>query len=263
MTLEPFQSVTATVVFPPGSGASRAGMNFNAAVLDTANRPLPYRAEYDEDSHAVHTELPDGSYTLLVTGEPPPMGRAGVGQPGAIVFVGSIEVTVAGRPITNVRVGMSVSRPAPVQVMLHRNAASASHPGPVSVMVSPAGGWTDDNMVSEFASGDVSGPLEPAFTRPGAYWVRTQNQPGLCVESVTAGGIDLAREPVVIGLSGSTAPIELMLRDDCATCNSVCLTHSRGSLRAKSPTSLPILFRISHRPPRLSLRRCARRPADR
>ena len=217
LTLEPFQTVSATVVFPPGSGASRAGMNFNAAVLDTANRPLPYRAEYDEESHAVRAELPDGSYTLLVTGDQPPQGREGRAQPPATVFVGAVEVTVAGRPIANLRVPMSASRPSPVQLMVHRNAAAATRLGPVTVMVSPAAGWIDDNMVSEFATGDVSGPLEPVYTRPGAYWVRTQNQPGLCVESVTAGGSDLAREPIVIGLSGSTAPIELTLRDDCAS----------------------------------------------
>ncbi len=66
--------------------------------------------------------------------------------------------------------------------------------------------------------GGASGSLEAVYTRPGSYWVHTHIQrSGLCESSFTAGGANLAREPVTIGLSGSTAPMELTVRDDCAS----------------------------------------------
>ena len=38
----------------------------------------------------------------------------------------------------------------------------------------------------------------------------------MCESSFTAGGANLAREPLVLGVAGSTAPLMLSLRDDCA-----------------------------------------------
>ena len=65
--------------------------------------------------------------------------------------------------------------------------------------------------------------------------MRTQNQQGLCVESVTAGGADLAREPVMIGLSGTNASIELTLRDDCASLQ-LSLPDAQSSIAAGEET---------------------------
>jgi hypothetical protein len=48
------------------------------------------------------------------------------------------------------------------------------------------------------------------------YWVHTYVSGGLCESSFTAGGANLAREPLTIGLGGVTVPLELTLRNDCA-----------------------------------------------
>jgi hypothetical protein len=216
LTLEPFQTVTAAAVFPQGASAERAGSNLSAAVLDSAGRQLPYQVQYDEQAHSVQAQLPDGSYTLLVS-TLPPAGRAGAESLRAGILEGSVDVAVAGHAVPNLRVVTSAPRPAPIQLIVQRNATSPAQAGPIAIFVSQAAGWVDDNMVSEFANGAVPGPLEPMFTRPGSYWVHTQNQAGLCEVSFTAGGADLAREPVTIGLSGSAAPMELTMRDDCAT----------------------------------------------
>jgi hypothetical protein len=37
----------------------------------------------------------------------------------------------------------------------------------------------------------------------------------LCEDSFTAGGANLANEPLVLGLTGTAAPLVLSLRDDC------------------------------------------------
>jgi hypothetical protein len=75
-----------------------------------------------------------------------------------------------------------------------------------------------DGVMSAYANGSSPGPMEPVYTMPGSYWVHTSiGRKGLCEASFTAGGANLAREPVTLGLSGSMAPMELVLRDDCAS----------------------------------------------
>jgi hypothetical protein len=221
LILEPFHAVTAAVLFPQGIPGERAGANLSAVVLDNAGRQLPYQTQYDEQTHSVQAELPDGSYTLLVSSIPPQERRRGQGNLNAGVLAGSVEVTMAGRAVANLRIALSAPRPNPVQLMVQRNATSPIEAGQlgaslVEVQISQAGGWVDDSMVGEFASGVPPGQLETVYTRPGSYWVHTRNQRGLCEVSFTAGGANLAREPVVLGLTGSAVPMQLTLRDDCA-----------------------------------------------
>jgi hypothetical protein len=216
LTLEAFQTVTAAVVFPQGSSAQRAGMGISTAVLDSAGRQLPYLAEYDEQSHAVQAVLPDGTYTLLVSVTPQMERREGQGNPNTGVLAGSVEVAVAGHAVPNLRLPLSAARPSPVQVTVRRDAGAPVTSEAIEVLVSQAGGWIDDSMISDYARGSLPGPLEATYVKPGSYWVRWHGERGLCEASFTAGGASLAREPVVIGLSGSAAPMELTLRDDCA-----------------------------------------------
>ena len=87
-------------------------------------------------------------------------------------------------------------------------------------------GWTvlgthlndiGDGMVGSFAEGSIAAPLETQDPPPGSYWVHTSISPrGLCEASFAAGGASLAREPLVLGVTGATAPLVLALRDDCA-----------------------------------------------
>jgi hypothetical protein len=77
----------------------------------------------------------------------------------------------------------------------------------------PADGWAE--AVAEPAGTDL---LDLNTNGPGANWIHTQvNDRSLCLGSFTAAGINLAREPLVVGTSGSAPPMDLTLRDDCAT----------------------------------------------
>jgi len=218
LTLEAFQIVTAAVVFPQGGSVDRAGVDIAASVLDSAGRQLPYLAGYDEQLHAVQAVLPDGNYLLLVSATPKTERREGQGNPNAGVLAVSVEVAVAGHAVPNLRLPLSPARPSPVQVTVRRNAGVSVASDAIEVLVSQAGGWIDDSMVSGYARGTPPGPLEATYVKPGSYWVRLgSGERGLCEASFTAGGASLGREPVVIGLSGPAAPMELTLRDDCAS----------------------------------------------
>ncbi len=221
LTLEPFHTVTVAIIYPQSSGAERAGMNLSAVVLDSAGRQLPYEAQFDEQSHSVRAELPDGSYTLLVSRIPQGERRGDQGKLNEGILAGMVEVTVAGHAVPNLRVPLVAPRPNPVQLNVIHNSGRSLAGGQgsqVLVLASQAGGWIDDGIMSAYADGGASGFLEAAYTRPGSYWVHTHIQrSGLCESSFTAGGANLGREPVAIGLSGTMTPMELTLSDDCVS----------------------------------------------
>jgi len=221
LTREAFQVVKAVTTAPQVSGGERGGTNYSAVVLDGTGNQTAYKAQYDAESHSVQALLPDGSYTLLVSSIPRIERRGGQGNLNAWVLVGMADFSVAGRAVPNVRVALGAPRPNPVQFSVVRNSGqglpASRQASQVLVMVSRAGGWLDDGMVGMYADGAAPGPLEAVYTMPGAYWVHTHvQQKGLCEASFTAGGTNLAREPVIFGLSGATANMDLTLRDDCA-----------------------------------------------
>ncbi len=71
----------------------------------------------------------------------------------------------------------------------------------VSGQIRPPMGPNDDSMVIENVP-------------PGRYWLRLSSGRGY-VASATLGGVDLLREPLVVG-AGSSMPIEIKVRDDDA-----------------------------------------------
>jgi len=224
LTLEPFRPVVATLTMPRAGGHDD---NVSVQVLDAQGHLLPYSAQYDPSTHSAQAMLPDGTYSLVasmttrmfrIVAERNPdtfnlTPMASHGLSGAVTFA------IAGRAVSNLRLPMATTANSPVQVTVSRGPNSSAEQGDprVSVTLSQTGGWMADGMVSAFAEGAVSGSLETASVQPGSYWVHTGIGPKtLCEASFTAGGATLAREPLVLGVSGSTVPLMLTLRDDCA-----------------------------------------------
>jgi len=137
---------------------------------------------------------------------------------------GTLEFSVAGHALPHLRLPLSVIHHYPVELSIMRTTSSPAQPGPaqssvglITVMLSRTGEWVMDGVMSAYANGSSPGPMEPVYTMPGSYWVHTSiGLKGLCESSFTAGGVNLAREPAILGLTGSAAPMELTLRDDCA-----------------------------------------------
>jgi hypothetical protein len=223
---EAFQRVTAMAILPQGM----AGRNFDFAVqvMDISGRALPYPARFDPNAKTIEASLPDGSYRLMVTTSPRSQGIIYGGPQrmgGAASLGGAVDLQIAGQPVNNLRVALTESSPIQVQVNVLRSGAGLQQElggqGQFVVTVSPApqspGQLPDEGIVSELASGQLPGPLVGQPVAPGAYWVHTLPTPnGYCESSFTAGGANLAREPLLVGQAGVQAPIELTLRDDCA-----------------------------------------------
>jgi hypothetical protein len=235
---EAFQTVTAIAVPPQ----ALAGRNFDYAVqvMDISGRALPYPARYDSNAKMVEASLPDGSYRLAITTSPNGQSFSIDGESLSVdrqnftnefaqrlglasMLEGTVDVQVAGQPVTNLRVALTEAPPVQVRLNVQRSAASGQ--------LAPAGQFVitaaqapqsadqmpDEGMVSELAAGQFPGPLTGQPIGPGAYWVHTvSTMGGYCEGSFTAGGANLAREPLLVGQAGVQAPLELTLRDDCA-----------------------------------------------
>lgn len=224
LTLEPFQSVTATVTMPKASFGS--GENVAIQVTDAQSHPLPYTAQYDASTRAVQATLPEGTYSFLAlsqTNEFHVLSARG-GESVNLTAVnprvsrGETSFTVAGHAVSNLRIPMSEARGNPIQVTVERgaNGSSSSSDTRIFVTLSQTGGGLADGMVGSYAEGSIAAPLETQNPPPGSYWVHTSISPKtLCEASFTAGGASLAHEPLVLGIAGTAAPLVLALRDDC------------------------------------------------
>ena len=225
LTLEPFQSVTATVATPKtGSGA---GEIVSLQVMDAQGHSLPYGTQYDPATHIFQASLPDGTYTLLATMQTNEVHvlnsrngetfRLASRTPQPIS--GEVTVAVAGHPVSNLRIPLSERGNNSIQVSVARdpNGTTAAGDTRIFVTLSQTGGGIGDGMVGSYAEGSIAVPLETQNPLPGSYWVHTSIAPkGFCEASFTAGAASLAREPLVLGIAGAATPLVLALRDDCA-----------------------------------------------
>jgi hypothetical protein len=233
LALEPFYPVSAldaTQSRATGAGRAEPRAGYIASVMDASSHLLPYVAQFDENTHSIQADLPDGAYILVLRGFSRPdfqgdavhiIGRNG-GRPGALA--GEVQFTVAGHPVTGLRVPLGPPPPATVRLRLIH---SPDSPAPAITTSNamdlaalsldtadgiPANGfdnvWSMDN-----------GEDSITFTaQPGSYWL-SANLPrkGLCFGALSAGGANLAREPLTFSLAAAPPPMDLVLRDDCAT----------------------------------------------
>lgn len=232
LLLEPFHAVTATVSSPESRASAagdRTGMGLSAVVADVQGHQLPYSAQFDPATHTIQAFLPDGTYSLQLTASARMRslrfisgGVVDGGSMGMAPQAGSVEFSVAGRPVPNLRVALSSPHLASVQLNVLHSGASAAQPQEsrgraVVVTVSQTGGMMADGAENALATGEGPGQLDSSYAPAGQYWVHTHfEQKNLCEESFTAGGANLAREPLVLGISGAAAALDLTARDDCA-----------------------------------------------
>lgn len=227
LTLEPFYPVSAQILSSNGrahEADSRFGSPYMVVVTDTAGHQGAYSAQYDPPTQSVQASLPDGTYALQVSTAPFWNGQDGThGAPPRFSpsITGSTEFAVSGHALSNLRVVLANSAAGLVQLRINRSASAqttAVQDEEVHVTVSQDGGLFSDGAMNMLASGTETEGLQPSnLVQSGTYWVHTQlAQRSLCEESFTGGGINLAREPLVLSSSAGQAPLDLTLRNDCA-----------------------------------------------
>jgi hypothetical protein len=213
LTRQPFYLVTVIV-----ANHEAAGGGMNLQLRDRSGRQMGFPVRWDAQQGIAQVNVPSGSYFIESR------------HRGESQLYGRVDFTVAGAPIAGLNLAMVPLRAIPVTVRkvfasTNTNASDESAGGSstsagLNISLAPAEeffGQTGGGSGLRAAEGTNEGEtFEIDNVSPGRYWVETSPFEGY-VSSITSGGVDLARDPLVIGAGGSTAPIEVTLRDDTGT----------------------------------------------
>ncbi|HXZ41343.1 MAG TPA: hypothetical protein VEG68_11440 [Terriglobales bacterium] len=206
-----------------GAAGAEPGVGMNVTVYAEGRGP-GYALGYNNQEQAIMGMLPDGNYTVEAAtyGPNPTTGLLNFSVKGAAVEGPGMILVHNGSVGVNVREEFTqgeATGPQSVGLIKFSGGGSGLPQGPrryLNIYLEPA----DDFSIEQGASlRGPSGPEDESLVidnvRPGRYWVRINSSRGFAA-SVTCGGIDLQRQPLVIGLGGSTSPIEVTMRDDGA-----------------------------------------------
>ena len=201
----------------------------------------------------VEGALPDGIYHVTVTQS----GGSNQQGPLQSILVGTQELTIAGKPVHGptisplhgatipISVREEYTRPDPndqstvvtsgpvpdrvltgavplqstdVQEGTDGKVAPQNPPAPPPRVVDVSLTPVDDviGMVSSNQQDDPGGGTSLANVSPGKYKILANARRGY-VASITANGVDLLREPLVIESGAASPALEIVLRDDYAT----------------------------------------------
>lgn len=222
--IEPFQPVLARLPKEPGAARQqppqRGGKVELASVTDESGNTADYPLDFNTEKRTLLTHLPDGVYNLNLisfSGS----GLFNLDQMNEI-RMGTVGFSVSGHPVTDLSLAPGPAPPIRVHVNLPQSTKQQASAGsksslPVYVTFTHA-----DGPAQELAA--TGAPVQDTITflpgGTGRYWASaTIDRAGVCVSAFTAGGADLAREPLLLNPSIPTPTLEVTLRDDCAKLN--------------------------------------------
>ena len=201
---------------PPGVGA------MNIVVSAQGNRGPGYSLGYNNQDQTIDGLLPNGNYTLEASsyGPTPVSGLLNISVKGAAVEGPSMSVAPGGSISVNVKEEFTAPEDTDSQrAFVINGPRGTEQQGPrryLDVRLESAddfgqerGGWPRP------PSGPEDESLAFDNVQPGRYWVRANSSRGF-VASVTSGELDLLHQPLVVGVGGSSSPIEVTLRNDTA-----------------------------------------------
>jgi hypothetical protein len=233
LALEPFYPVNATTGTQAESASADEGKmrqpGAAAVVMDVSGHVLPYPVQYDEVTHSLQANLPDGSYTMLALSA---RGMQLEGPTASLIFngarrkalAGTVEFAVAGHAIAGLRIPLAPATPAIVHLRLLHSLDSTAPPVSYNNAADLANLNLDSadgvppNTFDTIWSMEYGADSITFTAQPGAYWL-SANLPhkGLCAGSFNAGSFNLAHEPLALSLAAPPPPMEFTLRDDCAS----------------------------------------------
>jgi len=135
-------------------------------------------------------------------------------QPGE-AYYGEQRIEVRSSDIENLQLAL---QPLPT-VAVHIVNAADTQAQSVQLRLFPQNErrLNRQEFVATPSGGNPSGPLFLRDVAPGAYTVVTQSNGQFCVDSVTSGSTDLTRDPLLVSLGSPPQPVQVALREDCAT----------------------------------------------
>ena len=214
LTRQPFYRVA--IGIPNAAGAPGVGVD----IREPSGRTLEFSTEWNSRKALAEVYLPAGQYYAEARSQ------------GQINGYGRLDFRVGGAAVTGLSMMLLPSRP--ISVEIHKEFIATSGPlerSPLGVVTGQISNQNNpglnitliaaDSAISDMAGGGLSQPPgsgDPSLFQldnaiPGRYWVLTYPNEGY-VSSITSGGSDLSRQPLVVGPGNSTAPIQVTLRNN-------------------------------------------------
>ena len=181
-----------------------------------------YSLGYNPGDGLIEGSLPDGTYTVQVT------------TYGPNAMAGMLNITVRGAALSGPAVTLLPNSSITVSVKeefqrtdtvpqgttifggLRPVPENGRRPNYLQVTLVPA---EEFGFAPGASLRPPTGPEDESLVienvQPGRYRVHVNTSIGF-VSSITSGGTDLQRQPLVVGLGGATPPIEITVRDDGA-----------------------------------------------
>ena len=197
------------------------GQPVGIQIFDPSGRALEYSTAWNQQRGVAEVNLPNGQYYAE--------GRFG----GQISYYGRVDFHVANAPLQALSMTLLPLHPIPVEV--HRQFAANARANVRNDEPQSSAGISQEqadpglNLVLFSADSVIGDPMGTALGQsrgstdkslfeienilPGRYWVQTNPYQGY-ISSVTSGGADLTREPLIVGPGSTTAPIQIVLRKD-------------------------------------------------
>jgi hypothetical protein len=205
-----------------GIASNTSGMHPQVEVWPQGNEGPGYSLGYNFRDGSIIGSLPNGTYTVHVA------------TYGPTALSGMANITVAGGAVSHQIVTLSPSSSIAVSVREefqhaqgpstmtvgdqfgHTFTANERRPNYLQVALLPAEEVGFQRTISlRPPTGPEDDSLVLENVTPGRYRVRVDSGAGF-VSSVTSGGTDLQRQPLVVGAGAVLPPIEVTVRDDGA-----------------------------------------------
>ncbi len=231
LSRQQFHTATATVAGLPD------GVQPNFQLLGEDGTAGQFAMRWFPQTHRVSATVPDGQYSLIAeaAGQMPLFGRADFQVNGAAVT--GVNVTVL--PLLPIAVNVHrsfVLAPTRIYDRVQGIASLPSsgrtqltleqNPG-ISINLEAADGHSNSGGLLQIQPGSTDNAnLQLLQVQPGRYWVQVYAQEGY-VSAISSGGVDLAREPLVVGPGGATQPIDITVRNDAGQIS--CTVHSSAA----------------------------------
>lgn len=213
VTRRPYYSVRIPVANAPEEGV-------NLMVYPMGHPGPGFSLGYDPGEQAIVGRLPDGAYTVGAEsyGSNSAAGMTNFSVQGEVAQGAGLNMVPNGTAVVNVkelfRNTDTESPPTSPQVGIIARGVGGSKPA-MQLELGPAEDFGLAQPRISRPVGDSVNTLEIAGIVPGKYTVRASPTQGYA-SSVLYGGVELLRQPLVVGLGGFSSPIEVTVRDDGA-----------------------------------------------
>lgn len=205
--------------FPVKLGVTNVGLagGFGITVAPLGHRGPGYSLGYDRSENAIVGMLPNGNYSVEVTKyeENSATGMLNFAVNGAPTVGPS--VMLAPNNSIEVRVSEELKKDESGRPESTNNPNSSANQYMTNLMLVPQEELGNMNQIRPATTGNSA---EKSFVfenvAPGRYLIHTGCLPSGYVAAISSGGRNLLRQPLVVGLGSSIAPIEVTIRDDGA-----------------------------------------------